>query len=123
MSCTPACHNPTPSQAHCGACHRTLGSVTEFDRHRRGGACIDPQTLGLVEARQVWASPERHASAIRKAEMFTKVRLQRSHTSVEGRTDGNRARAGTGVGNADLPREAGTTRDEDLIMQPIDIAT
>ena len=122
MSCTPACHNPTPSQAHCGACHRTLGSVTDFDQHRRGGQCAHPATLGLVEARQVWASPERHASAIRKAEMFTKVRLQRSHTSVEGRTDEIGSRVGVGVGRTDLPREAGTMRDEDLIMQSIDVS-
>lgn len=78
MSCTPACHNPTPSQAHCGAtgCHRTFGSVTDFDRHRRHGQCADPTTLGLVEVRQVWASPQRHASAVRKAELLARGRLR-----------------------------------------------
>lgn len=69
MSCTTACHSPTPSQAHCGVCHRTYGSVTEFDRHRRSawptGACPDPASLDLVERSGVWASQERHQKMAR----------------------------------------------------------
>lgn len=34
--------------AHCGGCHATFTSVTGFDRHRVGGACVDPATRGLV---------------------------------------------------------------------------
>ncbi|MCW2768527.1 MAG: hypothetical protein JWO11_4486 [Nocardioides sp.] len=45
MTCTVGCLKPTPSQAHCSACHRTFGSVTGFDRHRRGGVCANPATL------------------------------------------------------------------------------
>lgn len=83
MTCTPTCHDPTRTQAHCGACHRTLGSVTDFDRHRRGGVCLDPVTLGLVEVAGLWASPERHASAARKA-VALKARLRVRHTAPDG---------------------------------------
>jgi len=33
--------------AHCAGCHRTFSTVGGFDRHRRGGACLDPTTVGL----------------------------------------------------------------------------
>jgi hypothetical protein len=35
------------STAHCGSCHVTFTSVTAFDRHRRGGRCLDPVEAGL----------------------------------------------------------------------------
>lgn len=60
MSCTSTCHRPTAAQAHCGSCHRTFRNVSWFDAHRRDGACLDPATLGLVEVRRVWATPEGH---------------------------------------------------------------
>jgi len=102
VSCTPACHNPTPSQAHCGACHRTLGSVTEFDRHRRGGACIDPQTLGLVEARQVWASPERHQRDSAGAERLAMARSRVAQPGTETRTGESGPDMATKINYADL---------------------
>jgi hypothetical protein len=45
VSCLPSCIKPTPSQAHCATCHETFGSVRGFDRHRRGGQCLDPATM------------------------------------------------------------------------------
>lgn len=84
MSCTPTCHNPTRAQAHCGACHRTLGTVTDFDRHRRAGACLDPATLGLVEVAGLWASPERHANDARKVAVLTRARQRVRPTSPDG---------------------------------------
>ncbi len=80
-TCTDSCRRPSPSQAHCGACHRTLGSVTDFDRHRVGGACVDPASLGLVERAGLWASPERHADDERKTAVLRQSRRFRArHT-------------------------------------------
>jgi hypothetical protein len=45
--CTDACVKPSASQAHCTVCHRTFGGVSGFDKHRRDGRCIDPETLGM----------------------------------------------------------------------------
>jgi len=45
MPCIKSCIRPTPSQAHCSVCHETFGSVSGFDRHRRGGQCLDPNTI------------------------------------------------------------------------------
>lgn len=54
---------PGTTLAHCAAtgCHRTFGSVGDFDRHRRDGRCLRPESLGLVLADGIWASLERHA--------------------------------------------------------------
>ncbi len=60
MACTTDCHPPTPSQAHCGACHITMRTVTDFDRHRRDGQCLDPAAIGLVQVGRLWATPEGH---------------------------------------------------------------
>lgn len=59
MSCTSTCVRPTPSQAHCaaGSCHRTFGSVSAFDRHRRGGECLHPEEVGMQERDGVWRNP------------------------------------------------------------------
>lgn len=55
MTCRPTCIQPSPSNAHCGACHHTFGSVTGFDRHRRGGECLDPSALSMhQDHRGVW---------------------------------------------------------------------
>jgi hypothetical protein len=36
---------------HCGACHRfTFTGAAAFDRHRKGGTCNDPASVGLVRA-------------------------------------------------------------------------
>jgi hypothetical protein len=58
MSCRPTCIQPSPSNAHCGACHRTFGSVSAFDRHRRGEQCLSPLTIGLHADRGgIWRYP------------------------------------------------------------------
>jgi hypothetical protein len=33
---------------HCGGCHITTSSTAAHDRHRRGGKCVDPASVGLV---------------------------------------------------------------------------
>lgn len=35
--------------AHCAAakCHRTFGSVTAFDKHRKSGTCQHPLVVGM----------------------------------------------------------------------------
>jgi hypothetical protein len=48
---------------HCGTqnCHQTFTGVGAFDRHRKGGTCNDPATVGLVPATgrafQAWTFP------------------------------------------------------------------
>lgn len=37
--------------AHCGTCHNTFTGVTAFDRHRRGGTCLDPSSVGMIDKR------------------------------------------------------------------------
>lgn len=58
MSCTRFCRVPSPAQAHCGACHRTFGGVSGFDRHRVEGRCVDPAGLGMsLLAGDLWRVP------------------------------------------------------------------
>jgi hypothetical protein len=59
MTCTNDCRRPTPAQAHCGACHRTFGSASGFDKHRRDGQCLDPATLKvpMTETDGIWRWP------------------------------------------------------------------
>jgi hypothetical protein len=55
VTCLVICIQPSPTNAHCAACHITFGSVTGFDRHRRGGECIAPTALAMHrDARGVW---------------------------------------------------------------------
>lgn len=54
MACGQECGAVTPAQAHCSACHRTFGGVSGFDRHRRGGVCLDPEGLGMTLKGSVW---------------------------------------------------------------------
>jgi hypothetical protein len=67
MTCTPACRRPSPTQAHCGSgCHRTFGSVSGFDAHRRGGRCVDPASLPMhLDPGGIWRRDGRdpHADA------------------------------------------------------------
>lgn len=35
------------NMAHCSVCHTTFGSVNSFDRHRVGGTCAPPTSIGL----------------------------------------------------------------------------
>jgi len=65
MTCTNDCQRPTPTQAHCGACHHTFGGVSGFDRHRRDGRCLDPVSLGLSEVKRVWRWPLSPGAAAR----------------------------------------------------------
>lgn len=48
MSCRDGCGAVSTRQAHCGACHRTFSRVSNFDRHRVGGECVEPESVGLV---------------------------------------------------------------------------
>jgi len=58
VTCRPTCIQPSPTNAHCGACHHTFGGITGFDRHRRAGECINPRDLGLhADPRGVWRQP------------------------------------------------------------------
>jgi hypothetical protein len=47
---------------HCGSCHNSFGGVSNFDRHRRNGQCVDPAELGLSllsgRAYPCWGSSE-----------------------------------------------------------------
>lgn len=64
MSCRPACIQPSPSQAHCSACHHTFGGITAFDRHRRGGECLDPLAIGLrADRKGIWRFPPQDPTA------------------------------------------------------------
>jgi hypothetical protein len=55
MPCLSTCIQPSPSNAHCSACHVTFGGITGFDRHRRGGECIAPSGLDMhPDGRGVW---------------------------------------------------------------------
>lgn len=55
-ACDARCTAPTPAQAHCTVCHVTFGGVSNFDLHRRGGLCLTPESLSLIERRGVWRS-------------------------------------------------------------------
>jgi hypothetical protein len=57
MSCQPDCRTPAPTQAHCGSCHATFGGVYGFDRHRRDGHCVAPETVGMKLRDGVWRMP------------------------------------------------------------------
>lgn len=38
----------------CRACGLMFSNVRNFDRHRRGGACLHPEAVGLVEVTGIW---------------------------------------------------------------------
>lgn len=43
--------------SHCGSCHQTFSSVRHFDRHRRDGRCLDPESVGLtIGGRGYWST-------------------------------------------------------------------
>lgn len=47
---------PSPSNAQCSACGTTFSAVSNFDRHRRAGRCLDPAALGmLLNERGMWS--------------------------------------------------------------------
>jgi hypothetical protein len=68
MTCNGTCTQPTPSQAHCGACHTTFGGVSGFDRHRRDGQCLTPAEIGYTDdGRGVYRAPITNAARERFA--------------------------------------------------------
>ncbi len=51
------------STCHCAACHNhTFVGVTAFDRHRKGGTCADPASIGMIlaagRAYEAWTIPD-----------------------------------------------------------------
>lgn len=108
--CAADCRRPSPSQAHCAAagCHRTFGSVTDFDRHRRAGERVDPAALGLVEVAGLWASPERHAlDEVRTRRLRQNPRFRVLPTSVDAIQPEQGPVIPSKINNADLPHETG----------------
>lgn len=70
VPCLNSCIKPTPSQAHCGVCHTTFGGITGFDRHRRNGQCIPPETFGYTQDdRGVYRAPVSETEKARLAEL------------------------------------------------------
>lgn len=64
MTCVSTCRKPSPSNAHCGACHVTFGSVSGFDRHRRGGQCYGPALLDMHrDGNGIWRMDGRNPHA------------------------------------------------------------
>lgn len=104
--CTAACRRPSPSQAHCAACHRTLGSVRDFDRHRVAGACADLASLGLVERGGLWATPEGHE---RREGDGARLRQSRASRGLVACADATEPVAGpvhsSKINNADLTHD------------------
>lgn len=92
MTCTPTCIAPSPSQAHCGSgCHRTFGSVTGFDRHRRAGQCVDPATFKGHDAMHIdhngiWRYDGGHRRAMAHAPSRGMPQSQDHSVSVVGDT-------------------------------------
>lgn len=47
--------------SHCAGCHETFTTVSNFDRHRRGGECVRPSSAGLIASQRggnaVWHQP------------------------------------------------------------------
>lgn len=75
---TTACLScPLPAgtaECHCATCGEHFTTPTNFDRHRRGGACMDPASVGLVPASgrrpgaRVWARPPREGAPFQAAQ-------------------------------------------------------
>lgn len=72
------------SLARCATCGRDFRNVEGFDRHRAGGQCLDPATLGYVERGGVWATPEGHAAADEARRRLETARSRRSPVSQSG---------------------------------------
>ncbi|ELP67711.1 hypothetical protein STRTUCAR8_08608 [Streptomyces turgidiscabies Car8] len=51
-------------RSHASCCHRTFSSLSAFDKHRKGGTCNSPDTVGLVSRQKPygllwgWPAPE-----------------------------------------------------------------
>lgn len=45
-------------KCHCASCCENFSTVSNFDKHRENGACLDPARAGLVKnKRGVWTLP------------------------------------------------------------------
>jgi hypothetical protein len=61
-------------RSHCGGCHLTMSSLTAFEAHRKGLACNDPASVGLVPRQKPfgilwgWPGPD-DTEAARLAEL------------------------------------------------------
>lgn len=42
--------------AHCGLCHRTFATLSDFDAHRPTlySRCVDPESVGLTQRHGLW---------------------------------------------------------------------
>ena len=53
--CTPGCAHPRPGlntkMAVCTVCHEAFGVVSNFDKHRDNGWCLNPAESGLTRDR------------------------------------------------------------------------
>lgn len=46
--CTPAHINWVgTNKCHCASCCQTFSTVSNFDRHRKGGECLPPESAGM----------------------------------------------------------------------------
>ena len=62
----PTCGSRIGSErgCHCPSCHQNFGDIDAFDIHRRGGRCLTPARVGLVELdRGGWVRWTRHGGA------------------------------------------------------------
>lgn len=58
--------------SHCGACHRTFGSDSGAEKHRKGKPgidrhCVDPATVGLVPRETAYGTVWRYPSPVATA--------------------------------------------------------
>jgi hypothetical protein len=62
--------------AHCGACHETFTTPSNFDRHRKDGQCQPPANVGLVASdrggTQMWHQPGAPAADVNDREFWGK---------------------------------------------------
>ena len=118
MTCTTTCVQPSPSNAHCAACHRTFGSVSGFDRHRRGGECVDPATIGELRLtdRGLW----RFEGGQNRADAHSALRIQPESAetgSLVGRDTPATFEAAQTISGSPSPLRA-TLPDERAVLVP-----
>lgn len=44
----------TGNQCFCRVCGRLFSTVRNFERHRRGGVCLHPESVGLLQVEGLW---------------------------------------------------------------------